>query len=184
MKVSGPDGALRAIYVKVRALGENKLRIAISKQLAEQAITEVRKGFRASVDPYEKPWAPPQFRAGKTLLDSGRLRNSFSYQSVTARGFKVGTNVIYAPVHQYGATIKPKKAKALRFKVPMLGPAPKGGGKGKRSGGTGSAFVFAKSVTIPMRRMMPVKTLGLGAKWQRAFNRAAAAALRRHMISK
>ena len=61
------------------------------------------------------------------LQDSGRLKNSITrlYDNTSA---VVGTNVIYAGIHQFGGTIKPKRAKALRF-------------NGR----------FAKQVTIPAR---------------------------------
>jgi len=49
---------------------------------------------------------------GKTLADTGRLMNSITY---VERGNKVivGSNVVYASIHQFGGTIKPKKAKYL-----------------------------------------------------------------------
>jgi|LSQX01.1.fsa_nt_gb phage virion morphogenesis protein len=48
------------------------------------------------------------------LQDTGRLKNSITrlYDDTSA---VVGTNVIYAGIHQFGGTIKPKRAKALRF---------------------------------------------------------------------
>ncbi len=53
----------------------------------------------------------------KILQDTGRLFDSITDSSDrdhaelrnTATEFEFGTNVIYAPVHNYGATIRPKK---------------------------------------------------------------------------
>jgi len=50
---------------------------------------------------------------GQTLLDTGRLMNSLTYQLEGRRMIKIGSNLPYAKVHQFGATIKPKKAKTL-----------------------------------------------------------------------
>lgn len=59
--------------------------------------------------------------SGEVLnVRTGRLRRSvhpeleFSANRALA---VVGTNVIYGRVHEYGATITPKKAKALRFQI-------------------------------------------------------------------
>jgi len=49
---------------------------------------------------------------GKTLLDTGRLWQSLTYK-VEGDKVKVGSNVVYAKTHQFGATIKPKKAQKL-----------------------------------------------------------------------
>jgi phage gpG-like protein len=40
-------------------------------------------------------------REGQPLLDTGRLRSSITYNA-NASGVEVGTNVEYAPVHQFG----------------------------------------------------------------------------------
>src|SRR5207249_12102559 len=78
-------------------------------------VTQTQLGFRESRDPYGVPWAPLKLRiGGKPLLHRGRLRSSITKSDVTASGFRLGSNLIYARVHQYGATIRPKRAKALR----------------------------------------------------------------------
>ena len=50
--------------------------------------------------------------SSKPLLDTGQLRGSITYV-VNKDELKVGSNLIYAPVHQFGATITPKVAKKL-----------------------------------------------------------------------
>ena len=47
---------------------------------------------------------------------SGTLRRSI-VEKVNGMKATVGTNVVYAAIHEYGGTIRPKRAKALRFKV-------------------------------------------------------------------
>ena len=67
----------------------------------------------------------------------GALRNSIKKDSTQENDGKtflsrIGNNLIYARIHEYGGVIKAKKAKALRFQI---------GGK----------WVMVKSVTMPER---------------------------------
>lgn len=48
------------------------------------------------------------------LQDSGRLRNSIVREYDQANAV-VGTNVVYAGIHNFGGTIRPKTARALYF---------------------------------------------------------------------
>jgi phage gpG-like protein len=146
---------------------------------AAAAMARTRRAFSAGADPYGVPWLPPQFRAGKPLRDTGRLANSISTQ-VIPEGFRIGTTVVYARTHQYGAKIKPKKGKALRFPVPIQGPQPKGVGRpNKRQGGIGSALVFVRAVTIPARPFLPTDARGLPPAWVDDFARILRAEVRR-----
>lgn len=54
---------------------------------------------------------------GKTLTDSSQLKSSVTHEA-TANSVTVGTNKIYAGVHQFGGTIKAKTDKGLRFFLP------------------------------------------------------------------
>lgn len=78
---------------------------------------------------------------GNPLRDTGRMRNSITSR-VEADGVTIGTNVIYAPVHQFGATIRPKKAGRLVF------PGPRGD------------IIFAKKVIVPARPFLPIRASG------------------------
>jgi len=80
-----------------------------------------------------------RFARGKRLLtDTGRLRRSIIGRVQGSR-LVIGTNLIYAGIHQEGGVIVPKKGKALRFSV--------GGGKS----------IFAKRVVIPARPFLLIK---------------------------
>ncbi|MBQ7607491.1 MAG: phage virion morphogenesis protein [Desulfovibrionaceae bacterium] len=76
--------------------------------------------FDKEVSPEGKPW-PQSKRAmeegGKTLTDTGRLRNSVDYLT-TGDAVMVGTNAKYARIHQKGGTITPKNKKRLMWKGP------------------------------------------------------------------
>jgi len=78
---------------------------------------------------------------------SGRLKSSYTHR-VIVFGREiigvVGSAVKYAPVHEFGAVIRPLTHKFLRFK------------------GSSGEFVFVKSVTIPARA--PLRTAGQNKK--------------------
>ena len=96
-----------------------------------------RRRIRNGQTPDGAPFAPllPAYAAGKRgpriLRASGRLMGSISSR-VGADQVEVGTNLVYARVHQLGATITPKKAGRLVFRL-------------------GGRLVKAKRVTIPAR---------------------------------
>lgn len=116
--------------------------VEVSRAAAEGAMGALHDRFRTATDPYGQRWKPSlraQLEGGQTLSDTGRLRRSFSVQNVSPRGFAIGTNVIYAATHQFGATIRPKRARFLRFRL---------------AGGQGP-LVFAKEVRIPPRPFLP-----------------------------
>jgi phage virion morphogenesis protein len=97
-------------------------------------VTSTQTRFEKGATPDGNPW-PPSLRAlatgGKTLIDSARLFGSMTHEASDS-GVAVGTNAIYAAIHQFGGTIRPKNAEALAFQV-------------------GGQSVFAQSVTLPAR---------------------------------
>lgn len=96
--------------------------------------------FKRGEGPGREAWRPSRRvleRGGQTLRDSGRLADSI-VRRVGPRQVEVGTNVIYAAIHQFGGTIRPKRAARLAF------TAPDGGA------------VFARQVTIPARPFMGI----------------------------
>ncbi len=99
--IRGDFGKLAGLAAKLRAASGGKVYEALKKNLAAEALTQMQLGFRGSRDPYGQVWRPLKKRRGKPLLDTGRLRGSFSYQ-VTSTGFRLGTVTVYAAAHQYG----------------------------------------------------------------------------------
>lgn len=68
----------------------------------------VNRRFIGQRGPGGVPWEPSAAalaRGGKTLIDSARLMQSFSYNA-TDFSVEEGTNVIYAAIYQFGGTIK------------------------------------------------------------------------------
>lgn len=153
--------------------------------------TRILLCFKLGIDPWGTPWRAIRFRApagkkdakgkfkptkrgagqmqanssgsaGKPLVDSGDLRASISVKS-DGQGVTVGTNKISAPVHQFGATIRPKTAKTLAF------PGPNG------------MVVFAKKVTIPARPFLPLRRSGV-VELPPAWSQLAVARIRAHLV--
>lgn len=76
---------------------------------------------------------------GKTLRDSGELAASLTHQPERMQ-VVIGSNLIYAGVHQDGAEIFPKDADALGFRLPN------------------GQFVTVGKVTIPARPYLGVSS--------------------------
>jgi phage virion morphogenesis protein len=91
----------------------------VHKKIGGYLVDDVQERFDSGVGPDGKAWKPSaraEEGEGQTLVDSARLKNSVTYKAA-AKSVEVGTNVKYARIHQFGGVIKPKTAKALRFRV-------------------------------------------------------------------
>lgn len=91
--------------------------------MGEYTLQVLEDRFYHQVDPEGRPWTPLQEssrarkRNAKILTESGRLRRSYIYRASTGQ-LLVGSNVIYAAIHQFGGktkphTIRPRNKKAL-----------------------------------------------------------------------
>jgi phage virion morphogenesis protein len=69
--------------------------------IKEVALDSIRENFNQSGRP--DAWAPLRYRQGKPLILTGRLRASIT-GVVEGSSVVLGTNVEYAPLHQYGGT--------------------------------------------------------------------------------
>jgi len=136
------------------------------KAVGANVVNRIRLGFRFSKSPWGQSWIPIKWRAARTtqtgrlsgtgrkqskantighagqpLVDTGKMRRSIVARASTS-GVTIGTNIIQARVHQFGATIKPKKGPFLVFAGP--------------SGG----MIFARQSTVPARPYMPISPSG------------------------
>ena len=113
---------------RLTALDRHELMDSIGRlvQLQTRQRIEVEK-----TAPNGTPWAKT-WRGSSILFNTGTLADSIDYLS-NQHEVHVGSPLVYARIHQFGGTIKPKDKKALAFK-----------------GGDGQAR-FAKQVTIPAR---------------------------------
>lgn len=133
-RLEGADEALQKLGAAAARLEHP---MPLHDLIGAMLTTSTQQRFEAERDPDGNPW-PPSIRAlttgGKTLTDSALLRNSMTHEA-TDTGVAVGTNALYAAIHQFGGTIRPKTASKLVFEV---------------AGQT----VFVDQVTIPRRAFL------------------------------
>lgn len=76
----------------------------LMNMLAEFVLSETQMNFQHERTPEGQAW-PPSDRAkqegGKTLQDTRRLRNSYTYIASDIHA-EIGTNVIYGAIHHHG----------------------------------------------------------------------------------
>ena len=111
------------------------------RTIGAYGLDSTRLRFQSESAPDGSAWAAlsPAYAAlkggGRNILyASGALMNSLTFEA-GANEVSWGSNRIYAAVHQFGATILPKNAQALRFPLGLAGVR----------------YAYAKSVTIPAR---------------------------------
>ena len=184
--VTGDFSGLKQLAIAMSALGEPPARRELSAVLGEEARTQALIGFQRGVDPYDVKWKPIRYRQGQPLRDTGRLQNSItgsgglrSYE----RGFSITTDVFYAATHQYGATIKAKRARphyhfgsgdmvSYTESRPMLVFKVRGRGGKVR-------WVSKAQVTVPRRQFMPEGHLG--PRWEKGLEAQAGEFLQRKL---
>lgn len=118
-----------------QAKGERGLIKRFLQQCRVAIIADTRDNFKQARDPDGNAWPRlrfPRARGGdKPLLDRGQLRASVvspgphHIEEMGQNTFRVGTSVPYAPLHQFGGIVRPKKAKALA--IPLTKEAAKQG---------------------------------------------------------
>lgn len=141
------EGDIRKLYKKLTQLENIDLRGA-NRTLAEVLRTSTVERFKKQEAPDGSKWKESirvKTKGGQILSNTARLRRSIRSKA-DSKEFAIGTNTIYAAIHQFGGTIttKPKvirakNAKALRFNI-------------------GGTTIFAKSVKRPSIRInMPAR---------------------------
>jgi phage virion morphogenesis protein len=90
----------------------------VMSEIGEIIVTQTQDAFDDSKAPDGSAWKP-SLRGGQTLVNTARLRRSINYQT-GKNSVEVGTNVVYAAIHQFGGktkahVIRPKKGKALMW---------------------------------------------------------------------
>lgn len=99
-------------------------RQALANDIGMELVSSTQQRFRAGVSPAGEPWIPSEralFEGGKTLVDHGHLRDSITYMVyLDGSGLEVGTNLVYAAIHQFGGRAGRNHAVKLRAR-PFLG---------------------------------------------------------------
>lgn len=177
------DTGLQAKIDKVLAAAQAQPMFQV---IGSSIANRVRLCFKLGIDPWGNPWTAIKYRAprmrkrggftkagaaqfaanragtpGQPLRDTGRLQRSITTKA-GSDSVTVGTNVMYAPTHQFGATIVAKNKPFLVF------PGPDGG------------LIFAKRVRIPQRAFLPIRKPGAPVVLPVAWSALVANALRRY----
>ena len=106
----------------------------LAEAIGEANVASTRQRFKDEHGPEGEKWEKSiraKATGGQTLTDNADLKNSVNYEATNTM-VAVGTNKIYAAIHQFGGKIKPKKKKSLAFKI-------------------GDKNVVVKEVTMPPR---------------------------------
>jgi phage gpG-like protein len=107
----------RRVRIQLRTLYEMLTDLSpVLRQLGEIVHTRAMESFDQGKAPEGGPW-PPSARVrqfgGKTLIDTSTLRNSINVQA-SATEVRIGTPVIYGPVHQFGSQgVQPGRTAAM-----------------------------------------------------------------------
>lgn len=94
----------------------------ILRAIGTGLVTNVSRRFRTGMDPFGNPWPElnAAYEAGKRnqfiLQESGRLVESIN-RDVVGHELAVGSNVVYAAIHQFGGTIRAKRGPYLVFRI-------------------------------------------------------------------
>lgn len=131
VEVRGAKEIGRALVNLQLKMGD--LRSALD-EIGSMIVASTQQRFIEGRDPDGMPWKPSHRATsenGQTLVLGGYLRDSIVH-AVGRDSVEIGTNLIYARIHQFGGTIRAKSGKNLRFKV-------------------GNRWVSKPEVTIPAR---------------------------------
>lgn len=105
VRTSIDDAAVRAA---LDALGHAGAHMRPAwEDIGESLVRSTVHRFDTERAPDGTPWLPSiraREQSGQTLTDTARLRGSITHEADDA-GVTVGTNVVYAPPHQFGADI-------------------------------------------------------------------------------
>jgi phage virion morphogenesis protein len=132
------DSEIRAGLARMRRTGRDP--VPMLRAIGTRLVSNTQDRFDAAEAPDGTPWPAlrPAYAAMKRgpgiLRESGMrggLQGSIAFDT-TAGELAIGSNKIYAAVHQFGATIQAKTARALRFRL-------------------GNGLVAVRSVKIPAR---------------------------------
>jgi phage gpG-like protein len=111
-------------------------------RIGQATVSDMQERFDTETAPDGSRWTPSvraRTEGGKTLTQSARLRQSLTHNVMGRDQVEAGTNVIYAGVHNQGATIRASGGGKLRFRLP--------GGLGFRS---------VDQVIIPQRQFVGI----------------------------
>lgn len=152
VKIEGHEAALAALAATEGRLADAR---GMWAQVGASLVTSTQRRFEESRAPDGSIW-PPSLRVlahgGKTLIDTARLMQSITFNAFDD-GVEVGTNVVYAAIHQFGGQITvPERQQTLHFKTSKrTGQKLQGFRKAGKADVHVATTIPAHSVTIPAR---------------------------------
>lgn len=154
MELTGRDAVLAELAGYVSRARDAQ---GMFEQIGMSLVTSTQARFERGQAPSGSPW-PPSLRAlatgGKTLIESGRLLRSIVFQAFNT-GVEVGTNVIYAAIHQLGGLInRPARQQTLTFKRGKDGKRLQGFRKKGRGNETQTVSIGAGVSHMPIRAFL------------------------------
>jgi phage virion morphogenesis protein len=117
VRITGQDAALQELGRLVARAGNPR---GMFERIGASLVASTQRRFETGTEPGGSPW-PPSLRAlatgGKTLVDTARLMQSITFIA-SESGVEVGSNVIYAAIHQFGGDIAhPARTQTVHRKV-------------------------------------------------------------------
>ena len=105
---------LRNLRLSVRDL------TPVMREIGGMLVASTLDRFERGTAPDGSDWqksARAEAEHGQTLIDTGRLRDSITHRA-SNDAVEVGTNVIYAAIHQFGGRIEAKKKNRKAVTMP------------------------------------------------------------------
>ncbi len=127
----------KAVANAAKKLANSK---ALMASVGEALVSGTIRRFNDEESPKGEKWEKSGraiAEGGQTLSDTAHLRKSIDF-AATPTKVMVGSNLLYARIHQLGGSIKPKKGEALKYK------------------GKNGKDVFIKEVNMPARPYLGV----------------------------
>lgn len=155
LDIDAPLAVLRAI--ERRALDLTDVMDEIGGALA----TNTRVRFERGIGPDGLPWLPSARaldEGGQTLVDTGRLRDSITH-AADAASVAVGTNLVYAGIHQFGGDIAmPERTQTIYRRLDDVAEAGRATPfvKRRHAGIATDHTVGAHTVTMPARPFLGI----------------------------
>ena len=90
------------VLAALRTLIHNaKVMLPVYDTIGRKLVNRSRMAYRTGTSPNGAPWTKLKTRKGQPLRDTGRMLRSMTHVAM-ADGVDIGTNVAYAPYHQFG----------------------------------------------------------------------------------
>lgn len=117
MELTGQEETLALLG---EAIGRTEDKRGLFDAIGAALVSSTQSRFETETDPEGNPW-PDSIRkltlGGRTLTETAALAQSITHEP-TESSVAVGTNLIYAAIHQLGGIIRPVTAQKLAFRLP------------------------------------------------------------------